>query len=155
MAIQAKVGDVIHARGTLTAVGGMFSSVEFNVPGGASLNVRNDDIVHVEPQPLKVGDRVRSKDGSSICGPIIAIDKAHAWVKPVSAGFGFIVELDRLDRADGPRPMKVGDKVRWLAFRTIGTIQAIEKEIYHVKLVDGLTTPSSIRAEVHELELVE
>jgi hypothetical protein len=91
MAIEVKVGDVVHVRGTVDAV----SSDSVDV--GFVLNKRSysrwidlDNVVHVEPPSIKVGDRVRHRRSAdwanwrSADWTVLAIDGEMLWIKKMS-----------------------------------------------------------------------
>ena len=101
---KAKIGDVVHVKGIVERIGHELIAVNFG--GGcrptADVWISVNDIVHVEPAPLKVGDSVVWR-GDAAKGSIIAIDTTNhngavAWVR-ASDGYGIIVLLDELERA--------------------------------------------------------
>lgn len=119
MAQKPKHGDVVHMKGTVSdpAIPASVDDI-FRVRIGDALHwVPVSEIVHVEPAPLKVGDSVAWR-GDAANGVIIAIDRTTeplmAWVRGGigTNNYGILVVLDELKRADEPRPLKVGDKVR-------------------------------------------
>jgi hypothetical protein len=78
-----QVGDVVHVRGTVSHIGEHVVSISWGLLE-CSL-VRKRAIVHVEPRPLKVGDRVRPPNHSTNwC--VLAIDGDMVWCKALVGG---------------------------------------------------------------------
>lgn len=127
MALKPQVGDVVHVRGTVTSVQNFALALPIGVKfgGGDAIWLIREAIIHIERAPLKVGDRVLWRgDGA---GTIAAIDGVFAWLKgwPNDAGGYATANLDELERADEPRPLKVGDKVRHIRGGDTGTVVAL------------------------------
>lgn len=144
MAIQLKIGDVVHVRGTVIETLGREVGLDVgNIVGGVPhyFWIPSGRVVHVERAPLKVGDHVAWR-GDAAKGTIIAIDLTHpdgearAWIRRSGEGISIIVFLNELECADEPRPLKIGDKVRY-GFGWVGTI---------VELPD--VTPDSAKVRV-------
>jgi hypothetical protein len=79
---EIRVGDVVHVRGEVVEVmaGGAIRIRDRLGPSNYDLR----DIVHVEPRPLRAGDKVRPGPGHpsrGIAGEIIAIAGEYAWVE--------------------------------------------------------------------------
>lgn len=116
MAIQPKIGDVVHVRGTVVkTLDGEVGLDVGNIMGGVPhyFWIPSSCVVHVERAPLKVGDCVSwvSLPMEENTGQVLAIDSNVAWVK-LPNGSRIDRYLSVLERADEPRPLKVGDKVR-------------------------------------------
>jgi hypothetical protein len=78
-----QVGDVVHVRGVVEGFHGLRLSVRWS-NGDLSISTK-DDIVHIEPRQLKVGDRVRPPNHSTNwC--VLAIDGDMAWCKALVGG---------------------------------------------------------------------
>ena len=102
--MNVKVGDVVHVRGEVLEV--RCDSGEFLVACRDEANnplsvayravVSNDRVVHVEPRPLKVGDRV--KDDRGYKGIIVAQCRGEFWVDYGDDGC-FTWGADELERA--------------------------------------------------------
>lgn len=71
--ITPKVGDVVHVRGVVNQV--LSDGIHLD---GIWFALR--DIVHVDPRPLKVGDRVRIGAGGARA-LVLAVDGDEAWLK--------------------------------------------------------------------------
>jgi hypothetical protein len=92
MAIDVKVGDVVHVRGTVHDVSSDSVDVGFILKKGTYYRwVDLDNVVHLEPPPIKVGDRVRHQvsadwaDWRSADWTVLAIDGEMLWIKKMSA----------------------------------------------------------------------
>lgn len=91
--MDAKVGDIVHVLGRFTGRtqdGLAVVNFSHRCEGQIDLWVRIEDIVHVEPRALAVGDVVLvSGIGSYVDqkGIILAIDDDLAWIKRES-GYG-------------------------------------------------------------------
>lgn len=81
-----RVGDVVHVRGTVRDVYGGRApqySIYFDGPAREIEFFNGEDIIHIEPAPMKVGDRVRFdlQDGPDAgTGTIVAICKGFAMI---------------------------------------------------------------------------
>lgn len=76
-----KVGDTVHVKADVSALGDKeFTEVRFASRFGGWLGwVKNADIVHVEPRPIKAGDKVR------LCGEnriyeVMGVCGGYLWV---------------------------------------------------------------------------
>lgn len=84
--MKAQVGDIVHVSGTVTKVppttveGGFYTIRVI----GAVLYASERDFVHVEPKPIRVGDKgvVRDLDGVS---EVIGVDGSDIWCKRVGS----------------------------------------------------------------------
>lgn len=155
--MKAKVGDIAHVRCPVTRVGQPGSDVTGISIRGTEIWVADEDIVHVEPAPLKVGDHVIWPGREiGVNRTIIGIDLRYgnpmAWIRGQGDGPGAVVHLDQLERADEPRPLNVGDKVRHKD-GMIGVISNIMNDIY-VRVDTGGNCYGSI-ARFEDLERVE
>jgi hypothetical protein len=165
MEMKAKVGDTVHVKGTIVRGSSAlnYPVVRFGIAAGATgeVCVRDDDIVHVERAPLKVGDRVAWRGDFEMPGTIIAIDMKHGAGKPLAwvreedrdGTAGMIVYLDELERADEPRQLKVGDKVRHVDGANTGTVVQVGATDGHIVQWDGNARCTSER--LADLERVE
>lgn len=79
--LKPQVGDVVHVRGEVTNDPNSDGNIPVRfVPNTySSFYVTPSAIVHIEPRPLKVGDRVRVEQESRN-GMILAIDGKEAWI---------------------------------------------------------------------------
>lgn len=77
--LDVKVGDVVHVRGTVVEPP-LDGALSCDFEGAGRWFVRSDSIVHVEPRPLQVGDRV-TYPWKDFTGTILAIGAEHAWIK--------------------------------------------------------------------------
>lgn len=83
MSADIRVGDVVHVRGTILQSD--FDGRLWFTAGGVCGWVRPSTIVHVEPRPLAVGDKVVYSDGyGSGLAKIVTIVGDKAWVQTVS-----------------------------------------------------------------------
>jgi hypothetical protein len=100
-ALSPKVGDVVHVRGTVTIeFGDGDLAVQFTDSEGDTMSwaVRPTDIVHIEPRPLKVGDRVTW--GTKIYdGELIAIRGEYGFID--MGGHAAKEPMRNLTRVDG------------------------------------------------------
>jgi hypothetical protein len=149
MEMKAKIGDTVHVKGTILgeSSGLKYPVVRFALASGAGgdVCVCDDDIVHVEPAPLKVGDRVNcGKDWTGYT--IIALytvpnGTALAWIRDErdDGKAGFIASISNLERADEPRQLKVGDKVYHKRDNWSGTVEICNPrcDTAHVRLGNG------------------
>lgn len=95
-----KVGDVVHVRlhvVSLTAnkTGEYWLHLNPGEPGDVDhgIYLTEDNIIHIEPRPLKVGDKVVMKVGSPACNlEIIAIHNKFLWVRGKDCGFITVFE---------------------------------------------------------------
>lgn len=81
---DAKAGDVVTLRGVVNRVNPQDGSACVYFGGDAEhnyidLDIPPENIVSIEPAPLKVSDRVSSRAGGRI-GEILAIHGGLAWV---------------------------------------------------------------------------
>ena len=72
------VGDVVHVRATVIRDHND-SEVYLKLSTGQAMWISAKDVVHVEPQPLKVGDKVQHSRLSWV-GTILNIHNGYAWV---------------------------------------------------------------------------
>ena len=94
---DVKPGDVVHVRATVKEV---YSDEILLVGAGAtSMWTANANIVHIEPAPLKVGDRVQQL-GCSGVGEICFVDFARAAVRWSDGHYGW-PRLSHLTRING------------------------------------------------------
>jgi hypothetical protein len=81
---KLKAGDVVHARVQIDHVFSDGSGQTIKAVGATAhqpgFRVCAADIVHVEPRPIKVGDRV-SHVSSAYRHEVIAIHENWAWIK--------------------------------------------------------------------------
>lgn len=98
--MKTQIGDTVHVRGKIIADG--VEGVHVRFARGDRANVAYGDIVHVEPLPLAVGDRVNTAAAENpTTGEIIAIHKTCAWVRYDAIGGDAYAlrSLDQLVRA--------------------------------------------------------
>ena len=96
---EPKVGDVVYVRMTVSNI--IQNRIVLSLPDRRTMYVEPADIVHIEPAPLKVGDRVQLPAGSEVA--IVAIDGREAWVR-FARGFCATValsDLTRIEASDG------------------------------------------------------
>lgn len=84
--MDIKVGDVVHVRGVVTDVigpdgGDARSLFTVGFTELESADAWPEEIVHVEPRALQVGDRVKRPVFRNTGGEIRAIDGNIAWIK--------------------------------------------------------------------------
>jgi hypothetical protein len=103
MAIEVKVGDVVHVRGTVDRMNHAANCIDVSFgafPAVAPYShwIRADCIVHVEPPPIKVGDRVHAGN-PTVVYTIKAIDGDAAWLWSDATQGHYTVRFDALKRA--------------------------------------------------------
>lgn len=77
---EPKVGDVVHVKLQIVEVSA-YGWIGAKDSDGDTLGISRADIVHIEPAPLKVGDRVFTAFDVSIIGKVLCIEGDCAWVK--------------------------------------------------------------------------
>jgi hypothetical protein len=102
MAIEVKVGDVVHVRGIVVGIhSNGIAAIDFYVtdtagPPHQGYGVAQAAIVHVESPPLKVGETVQH---GSVDWTVLAIDGEMLWIKKMSANVLHIsVHRDEVQR---------------------------------------------------------
>ena len=97
--MDVKVGDVVHVQGTVTHVGDGWANVHFdgNHARESWTKLSKFSIVHVEPRPLAVGDKVTYLREMRV-GTVVYIHRDWAWVdyEPGSAILA-VVYLTRVE----------------------------------------------------------
>lgn len=91
-----KVGDIVHVRARVTNIAGLFPKVAFKEDEAM---VGDEEIIHVEPRPIKVGDRVRN-GGDDTEYVVLAISDDRAWIKHNTYLWKTVL-LANLTRIDG------------------------------------------------------
>lgn len=78
--MDVKVGDVVHVRGVAESAAEGWVSVNFGdfAHTASGIDIQQTCVVHVEPRPLAVGDKVRELDHH--IGEVRAIDGDQVWV---------------------------------------------------------------------------
>jgi hypothetical protein len=80
--MDIKVGDTVHVKMRVIEAGPTSVNLERLVgQPGTYAWVARSEIVHVDPRPLQVGDKVRVTTGTRERGELIAVDGTEAWVK--------------------------------------------------------------------------
>ena len=104
-----KEGDIVHVRATvLHRASGMGAACWTIEAGSGVVTIRQSQIVHVEPRPLKTNDTCIDKV-TGWRGKIAAVDGSEAWVRwgreaPDAAAMrptSEIMLLRLLERAEG------------------------------------------------------
>lgn len=76
-----KVGDVVHVRGKVMPRDHGTHNVNIgflnDLGGRSQMLVSRNEILHVEPRPLQVGEKVRA---SGMTATIRALDANYAWL---------------------------------------------------------------------------
>jgi hypothetical protein len=83
--MDVKVGDVVHVRANVLEIG-KFGCPIVEIKDAASdchgrTHISSETIVHIEPRPLQIGDRVKRPVFRNTGGEIRAIDGTIAWIK--------------------------------------------------------------------------
>jgi hypothetical protein len=99
---EPKVGDGVHVKLQIVEVG-TYGWIGVKNSAGDTLGISRPDIVHIEPAPLKVGDRVKINN-SSYKATISCIEGDAAWIKYDWTGtYGTVAlsDLTRIEASDG------------------------------------------------------
>jgi hypothetical protein len=152
MSAEVKVGDTVHVNGCVT---GVYPSGMFIValgPNDTYVQMSAADIVHVEPRPLQVGDKVTW--GTKFENwTLAAVHGEHAFVTQGDYALKVaLADLVRVDEppapkceigvstncyygdqrwprhVDEPRPLQVGDRVKHITVSEAGI--GVVKEIH-------------------------
>ena len=102
--MDCKVGDVVHVRRRVNEITGPEKRnckiPHFNIVTiGSPYWVPQEDIVHVEPLPIAVGDTVRHAHNERAHHQrmhVNAIVDGRAWCR--SSGYDYIIEVEKLER---------------------------------------------------------
>ena len=96
---EPKVGDVVYVRMTVSNI--IQNRIVLSLPDRRTMYVEPADIVHIEPAPLKVGDRVRLKHGD-MTGTVLATCDDDAWVDwGIGRSTCSLSDLTRIEASDG------------------------------------------------------
>lgn len=93
-----KIGDVVHVRARVRGIS-RHKTLLWVGPGDKNqMTVAADEVVHVEPRALQVGDRVTWGTGDTDF-TIVALDDELAWLKSASGEHRSTKHVSNLRRA--------------------------------------------------------
>lgn len=85
--MKCEIGDTVHVRGVVVHKDDSALSLRISI-GSKGLWLPPEIIVHVEPRPFKVGDRVK---WLLQIGEILCIDGSVAWIKADRAHYSALI----------------------------------------------------------------
>lgn len=99
--VEVKAGDFVHVRMHVLHKAAQ-STWKCGARHGNTILIQEEDIVHVEPRPIKVGDKVRAPalDAYDLF-KVVHIDDEQCWIRGVR-GTNYVMGLSDLHHAPQP-----------------------------------------------------